>query len=198
MRTQIATALAVAITAAISGTALANDVGMVKTVAATAYGTAPGMGKVEKHEGDGISHRELLETSSHGTMMVKFEDGSTLDLAAATKALVVAYVYKPEASIGNAIISLPAGEMHYVTGSMPKGHTTIYTPTATMVLNGTDVTIGVNAQGYTHLKVAEGTVTVRSRSTGKEVRYSAGESVDITPEGISASTAALGIDPSWL
>ena len=32
--------------------------------------------------------------------------------------------------------------MHYVTGDMPNGHTTLYTPTATLVLNGADLTVG--------------------------------------------------------
>jgi ferric-dicitrate binding protein FerR (iron transport regulator) len=124
-------------------------------------------------------------------MMVKFVDGSKLDLGAASKAFIVAYVYKPEQSVANAIVSLPQGSMHYVTGAMPKGRTTIYTPTATMVLNGTDVTIRVNDRGNTQLMVEEGSVTVRSRTTGQELVYSAGESVEITPTGVATSTAEM-------
>ena len=102
-----------------------------------------------------------------------------------------AYVYEPEQSVANAIVSLPEGSMHYVTGAMPKDHTTIYTPTATMVLNGSDISVGVNDRGNTHLLVENGSVTVRSRTTGQQMVYSAGESVDITPSGITTSTAAL-------
>jgi len=191
MRIQIIAAVAAAFTAAISSAALANDAGVVETTAKSAFGTVPNMGKVEKHAGDPVMHRELLETSKSGGMKVKLADGSKLELGADSKLLVVAYVYKPEQSIANAVVSLPEGSMHYVTGAMPKGHTTIYTPTATMVLNGTDLTVGVNARGNTHLTVEDGSVTVRSRTTGQEMVYNAGESIDITPAGVTTSTAAL-------
>jgi hypothetical protein len=191
MRIQIIAAVAAAFTAAISSAALASDAGVVETVAETAYGTAPSQTKVEKHAGDIVQHRELLETSQSGAMKVKFTDGSKLDLGAASKAFVVAYVYKPEQSVANAIVSLPEGSMHYVTGAMPKDHTTIYTPTATMVLNGADMNIAVNARGNTHFEVVEGSVTVRSRTSGEEMVYVAGESVDITPAGVTTTTAEL-------
>jgi ferric-dicitrate binding protein FerR (iron transport regulator) len=190
MRTQIIAAAAAAFTAAISSAALANDAGVVESVA-KAYGTAPSMGKVEKHAGDIVVHRELLETAPAGSMKLKLTDGSKLDLGADSKLLVVAYVYKPEQSIANAIVSLPEGKLHYVTGAMPKGHTTIYTPTATMVLGDSDVTVGVNERGNTHLMVEEGSVTVRSRTTGQEMVYNAGESIDVTPAGVTTSTAEL-------
>ena len=76
MRIQIIAAVAAAFTAAISSAALASDAGMVETVAETAYGTAPSKTKTEKHVGDVVQHRELLETSQAGGMKVKFTDGS--------------------------------------------------------------------------------------------------------------------------
>ena len=191
MRIQIIAAVAAAFMAAISSAALAGDAGVVESVAKLAYGTAPSQTKVEKHAGDLVQHRELLETSESGAMKVKFTDGSKLELGAASKAFVVAYVYQPEQKIANAIVSLPEGAMHYMTGAMPNGHTTLYTPTATMVLSGADVTIGVNERGNTHLMVDEGSVTVRSRTTGQEMVYNAGESVDVTPAGVTTSTAEL-------
>jgi len=191
MRTQIIAAVAAAASPASSSAALANDAGIVESAAGNATGTIANIGKVEKHAGDPVMHRELLETSDAGGMKVKFADGSKLDLGADSKLLVVAYVYQPEQSIANAVVSLPEGSLHYVTGAMPKGHTTIYTPTATMVLNSTDVTIAVSDRGNTHLAVDNGSVIVRSRTTGQEMVYNAGESVDITATGVSTSTAAL-------
>jgi hypothetical protein len=191
MRIQIIAAVAAALTAGISSAALASDAGVVETVANTAYGTAPDQTRIEKHAGDAVQHRELLETSKSGGMQVKFTDGSKLDLGAGSKAFIVAYVYKPEQKVMNAIVSLPEGGMHYVTGAMPNGHTTLYTPTATMVLNGADLTVGVNDRGITHVMIEEGNVTVRSRTTGQEMVYNAGQSADVTPAGIITSTAEL-------
>lgn len=187
MRTQFVAALAVAFCTAISSVAFANDVGVVETVQQTAYGTAPSAAKAQKHEGDPVAHRELLETSDQGGMLVRFTDGSKLTLGAESKLMVVAFAYQAEDSNGNAVISIPAGTLRYVTGAMPKGHTIIYTPLATMTLNGTNVTVGVNADGDTHLFVAEGTVTVHSRTTGKDTTVAAGEGVDITPQGMTTS-----------
>ena len=191
MRSPIIAAVAAAVTAVLSSAALASDAGVVETVAETAYGTAPSQTRIEKHEGDLVQHRELLETSKSGAMKVKFTDGSKLDLGADSKAFVVAYVYKPEQKVMNAIVSLPEGSMRYATGAMPKDHTTIYTPTATMMLNGADITVGVNERGNTHLMVEEGSVTVRSRTTGQQLVYNAGQSIDITATGVTTSTAEL-------
>ena len=191
MRTQIIAAVAAAFTAAISSAALADNAGVVESVAETAYGTAPSQTKTEMHAGDPVVHRQLLETSKAGGMKLKLADGSRLDLGADSKLLIVAYVYAPEQSIANAVVSVPAGSVHYVTGAMPKGHTTIYTPTATMVLNGTDITVDVNERGNTHIAVDDGSITLRSRTTGQEMVYRAGQSVDITPAGITTSTAEM-------
>lgn len=191
MRTQIIAAVAAAFTAAISSAALANDAGVVESVAESAFGTAPGQTKTEMHAGDPVVHRQLLETSNVGGMKLKLADGSKLDIGADSKLLIVAYVYAPEQSIGNAVLSVPSGSVHYVTGAMPKGHTTIYTPTATMVLNGTDVTVDVNERGNTHVAVDEGSITVRSRTSGQEMVFRAGQSVDITPAGVATGTAEM-------
>ena len=191
MRSQIIAAAAAAFTAVLSSAAFASDAGVVEIVSETAYGTAPNQIRTEKHAGDMVQHRELLETSKAGGLKVKFTDGSKLYLGSDSKAFVVAYVYKPAQSVTNAIVSLPAGSMHYLTGAMPKDHTTIYTPTATMLLNGANVTVGVNERGSTHLMVEDGSVTLRSRTTGQQMVYYAGQSVDITETGVSTSTAAL-------
>lgn len=191
MRSQVIAAVAAAFTAAMSSAALASGAGVVETVAEPAYGTAPSQIKVEKHAGDLVQHRELLETSKSGSMKVKFTDGSKFDLGADSRALVVAYVYEPEQKIANAIVSLPEGQMHYVTGAMPKDHTTIYTPTATMVLDGADVTVSVNERGNTHFIVEEGSITLRSRTNGQQLVYNVGASVDVTSSGVITSTAEM-------
>ena len=82
MHIRIIAAVAAAFTAAISSAALAGDAGVVETVAETAYGTAPSQTRMEKHAGDVVQHRELLETSKSGAMKVRFADGSKLALGA--------------------------------------------------------------------------------------------------------------------
>jgi len=197
MRYQIAAALAAVACVAISGMANADQmeqVGVVEAVSQTAYGTSPNAGRTEMHQGDPVIHRELIETSDQGGLLAKLADGSKLTLGADSKVQVVAYGYQ-QGVIGDAIIALAAGSMRYVTGAMPKGHTIIYTPAASMVLTGTNVMISVDARGTTHLVVDEGAVTVRSKTTGEDTEFKAGQSVDITRDGYTQTRAVVIGDP---
>lgn len=202
MRHQIAAALAAAACVAISGMATASQasadqmeqVGVVEAVSQAAYGTSPNAGRIEMHRGDPVIHRELIETSDQGGLLAKLADGSKLTLGADSKAQIVAYGYQ-QGAIGDAIIALAAGSMRYVTGAMPKGHTIIYTPAASMVLTGTNVAISVDARGTTHLVVDEGAVIVRSKTTGEDTEFKAGQSVAITRDGYTQTKAVVIGDP---
>jgi len=183
--------LAVALSASMIAPALAREVGDVQAVTRSAYGTPPDAAKEAKRLGDPVADHEWLETLSASGLRVRLADGSQLTLGADSKVLVDSFVYDPSRSdsdaAAKAAIALPLGFMRYVTGSMPKGHTTIETPTATMTLRGTNVTVAVNANGETHLAVDEGEVTVRSKLTGQEMNVGAGSSVDIKAAEIRKS-----------
>ena len=197
VHTAIATILFGATTAATTyGAALTKVVGDVETVQQSVFGTPPDAVRETKREGDGVAPRELLETLQKSGMQVKLGDGSKLTLGANSKVLVDDFVYNPNNAASNALISLPAGAMRYVTGSMPKGHTTIDTPTATMVLRGTNVKIAVDPQGVTHLVVDEGSVSVHSKLTGQDSLVQQGDNVDISANGISAGDSDATGDPA--
>src|ERR1700748_218161 len=137
--------LAVALSASVIAPALAREVGNVQAVTHSAFGTPPNAAKEAKRLGDPVADHEWLETLSASGLRVRLADGSQLTLGADSKGLVDNFVYDPSHSDSDAAakasISLPLGFMRYVTGSMPKGHTTIETPTATLTLRGTSVTI---------------------------------------------------------
>jgi len=195
MRAPFAVTLATFLLAALNGTAVAATIGDVEAVKQTAYGTPPNASKVSKHEGDNIAFNELLETLQKSGMLVKFDDGSKLTLGANSRVLVDNFVYDPSNSGSKALVSIPTGTLRYVTGSMPKGHTTIDTPTATMVLRGTNVTVGVGADGTTALFVQEGKVSVHNKLTGADTEVDAGSGVDISANGINASDNTRTGDP---
>ena len=192
--------LAVALSASMIAPALARDVGDVQAVTRSAYGTPPDAAKEAKRLGDPVADHEWLETLSASGMRVRLADGSQLTLGADSKVLVDSFVYDPSHSdsdsAAKAAISLPLGFMRYVTGSMPKGHTVIDTPTATMTLRGTNVAVAVNQKGETLLVVDDGEVTVRSKLTGQEMNVGAGSSIDIKPEEIRKSEQSGTGDPA--
>jgi hypothetical protein len=119
-------------------------------------------------------------------MQVKFNDGSKLTLGANSKVLVDAFVYEPGNDQSKALISLPTGALRYVTGKMPKGQTTIDTPTATMVLRGTVVKI-LSGGSNTLLVVDEGSVSVHNKQTGEDTVVEEGHSVQISQGGINST-----------
>ena len=200
MSLQLRPVLAVALTAAMIAPALAREVGDVQAVTRIAYGTPPDADKEAKRPGDPVADHELLETLQSSGLRVRQAYCSQLTLGADSKVLVDDFVYDPSRSdsdaAARAAISLPLGFMRYVTGSMPKGRTTIDTPTATMTLRGTNVTVAVNPKGETLLVVDDGEVTVHSKLTGQEMTVGAGSSVNIKPEEIRKSEQSETGDPA--
>jgi hypothetical protein len=194
MRYLLATGLVAGLTLAVAGTAFANEVGDVQAVEHDAFGTPPEASKSAKHTGDAVAFKELLETLAQSGLLVRFNDGSKLTLGAQSKVLVDDFVYDPGNPTSKAVISLPAGKLRYVTGSMPKGQTTIDTPTATMVLRGTNVQVASRGE-VTLLHVEEGSVSVLSKQTGQQTLVKQGESVLIGPNGIVSTTQEQTGDP---
>lgn len=194
MRYLLATGLVAVLTLAVAGAAFANEVGDVQAVEHNAFGTPPEASKEAKHAGDPVAFKELLETLEQSGMLVRFSDGSKLTLGAQSKVLVDDFVFDPSNPTSKALISLPAGKLRYVTGSMPKGQTTIDTPTATMVLRGTNVAINSRGDG-TLLYVEEGSVSVHSKQTGQDTLVKQGESVLIGANGIVSTTEEKTGDP---
>jgi hypothetical protein len=196
IHTAIATILfgATSIAAAYSA-ATTTPVGDVEAVQEDAYGTPPAASREAKHRGDEVAYQELLETLNKSGMLVKFNDGSKLTLGANSKVTVDAFVYAPGDANSKALISIPTGALRYVTGEMPKGQTTIDTPTATMVLRGTNVKVSTDGTN-TLLVVDEGSVTVHNKQTGQDTLVEEGDSVQISSTGFTTTDEDETGDPA--
>ena len=187
IHTAIATILFGATTIAVTyGAALTTPVGGIEKVENEAYGTPPNAPREPKTQGDDVAYQELLETLQRSGMLVKFDDGSQLTLGSNSKVLVDAFVYAPGNADSNALISLPTGALRYITGKMPKGQTTIDTPTATMVLRGTNVKV-LSDTDNTLLVVDEGSVSVHNKLTGEDTVVEEGQSVEIGGDGTDST-----------
>jgi hypothetical protein len=199
LRPLLAVALSASMIAPLVTRALAREVGDVQAVTRTAFGTPPNAAKAAKNPGDPVADHEWLETLSASGLDVRLADGSRLTLGADSKVLVDDFVYDPSHidsdAAAKASIAMPLGFLRYVTGKMPKGRTVIETPTATMTLRGTAVTITVEPTGETHLAVDEGAVTVVAKLTGQQMNVGAGSSVDIGPEEIRKTEQGDGTAP---
>jgi len=134
------------------------DVGAMASVQRAVYGVPPQGSQMVKREGDSVVFQEMLETVENGAALVRFIDDSTLALGAKSKVLIDSFVFDPQNAQGSALINISVGTLRFVTGGMPKGGTTIKTPTATLVLRGTDVTVHVHPDGTTDTTVNDGEV----------------------------------------
>jgi hypothetical protein len=148
-----------------AATAEAKDVGALAEVRQNVYGVPPEGREAPKHKGDPVTFRETLETLDDSGALVRFIDDSQLSLGAKSKVLIDEFVFDPKNAKGNAVIEISVGTLRWVTGDMPKGGTVIKTPTATLVLRGTDVVVHVHPDGTTDTTVNDGKVEAHNNLT---------------------------------
>jgi hypothetical protein len=172
--------------------ARAEPVGAMERVRLTVYGTPPNSQPLAKHQGDGVVFQENIETWQDSGALLQFIDGSHLTLGAKSKVLIDEFVFDPASVSGNALIRISGGTLRWVTGAMPKGRTVIKTPTATLVLRGTDVAVHVHPDGTTDTKVYDGIVYIHNDLTGANSVMSPGDQKTSDVNGIHGS----GGDPA--
>jgi len=170
----VAGVAALGVLAAVSA-ANANEVGAMAEVQRTVYGVPPQGSQSVKREGDTVVFQEELETVENSAALIRFVDDSTLAIGQKSKVLIDAFVFDPAKVEGNALINISVGTLRYVTGAMPKGKTVIKTPTATLVLRGTDVTVHVHPDGTTDATVNEGSVDGHNEVSNDDTNIGEGQ-----------------------
>ncbi len=166
----------------------AADVGAMAAVQRAVYGLPPQGSQSVKRQGDPVVFKETLETVEGGAALVRFIDDSTLALGAKSKVLIDEFVFDPQNAQGNALIDISVGTLRFVTGDMPKGKTIIKTPTATLILRGTDVTVHVHPDGTTDATVREGEVDGHNDVTNEDTSIPAGQGETFGHDGNSSFT----------
>jgi hypothetical protein len=168
--------------------AAADDVGAVEVVKRNVYGTPPEGSEMPKHAGNPVAYKETIKTLIDSAALIRFTDGSKLTVGAKSVVQLDEFVYDPGNSAGKALLTVTGGAIRFVTGSMPKGNTTIVTPTATMVLRGTEVTVQVAPDGTTTLNVISGSVDTTATGNKQNTTVNPGRSLKIGHTGFSRST----------
>jgi hypothetical protein len=168
------------------------DVGAMAVVQRTVYGAPPQGRQAVKREGDAVVFKEELETADGSGAVVRFIDDSTLSIGAKSKVLIDEFVFDPGKAEGNALIRISVGTLRYVTGEMPKGKTTIKTPTATLVLRGTDVVVHVRPDGTTDTTVNEGNVDAHNDLTNAETNIAPGQGQTLGADGNHDFSGGIG------
>jgi FecR protein len=157
-----AVVLTVAVMAAASHPAGAQQVGTATAVNPTTESTPPGASTVNLTVGANIVHKERIHTTPSGSVQLLFVDKSTLSIAPNTNLLIDEYVYDPKSNSGHMLTNLAEGALRFVGGALShQGEASITTQDAAIGIRGGTVTVDRSPNGT---KVIDhfGVVTIRN------------------------------------
>ena len=161
----------------------AGEIGTVKLVKVSAYGTPVGQRQREIFLRGDVTQNELVETVANGALHLEFRDSTEIRLGAQSRLVLDRFAYDPGRKSGELVANFSRGAMRFVTGRMDKAGFRVVTPVALIGVRGTDFTVRVDADGSTAVSVAEGEV---------EITPLAGGAPQVITVGQVATVAAAG------
>jgi hypothetical protein len=157
-------------------------------------------GKIENRKRDlavkdAVYGDELVSTGAKSAAEFQFLDQTKVTLGPKTELLLDRYVFDPKASTSSVSMNLAKGVFRMVTGPSKFGSYSVKTPTATIGIRGTIVTVAVADNGATVVTMNSDSVAlVKSNKVGLCVMMGApNSSVNIGPDG----TVSGGGPAAW-
>jgi hypothetical protein len=180
--------------------AVEERIGDVEMVRVWAYGTP-----VEQARGDLLVEQavfgdEVVETVRDGALHLRFVDDTQFRLGSNSRAVIDSFVYDADKGTGEIALSLSKGLFRYISGNLKGESITIRTPTATIGLRGTVVTIYVAPDGATFVSASEGEAWLTSLDDRSIVVVRpGGDNGMVAPEGSAAThTGEVGASDSGI
>src|SRR5260370_40002072 len=101
--------------------------------------------------GDVVVEGDVVQTSSDSTSGIGFADGSAFSLKENARMALNEFVYDPNSTANSALINLVQGTVSFIASQVAKtGNMRVETPTATLGIRGTFVTVDVSSvDGHT-------------------------------------------------
>jgi hypothetical protein len=126
-----------------------------------------------------VFQNEVIHTGPRSASRVLFQDKTNLSIGASSQVTLDRFVYDPDPAKSAVALSIAKGVARFTTGNLPKSSYRITTPTATIGVRGTIITITVADDGTTTISVDEGVATVTSN--GQTVEVNAGMTTTTVP-----------------
>ncbi len=126
---------------------------------------------------------EIVKTGENSAALLVFQDQTELSIGAKSEIVLDRFVFDPDPAKSAVAISILTGVARFSTGVLPKGAYTISTPTSTMTVRGTTLTITVSSGEQTG-KQPERPGRRRGNCTDPLVRTT---EVDVTEGQVSVS-----------
>jgi uncharacterized membrane protein YgcG len=116
---------------------------------------------------DGVFALDTIKTGAGASTELEFLDRTKIQVGAGAQVRLDNFVYDPATTVGAGHISFAIGAFRYVGGSMTtEENIRLVTPTATMVIRGTELVIYVWPDGQTEVNVVSGAVDVAACEGG--------------------------------
>jgi hypothetical protein len=133
-----------------------------------------------------VFENEIIRTGDKSASRVLFQDSTHLSIGAGSEVTLDRFVFDPNPAKSQVALSIAKGVVRFTTGSLPKSAYKITTPSATIGVRGTSLTVAVGADGATTVSVEEGAALVSA--AGQTVSLDAGTST-------TASTGSPPLPP---
>lgn len=110
---------------------------------------------------DSVFALDTVRTDAVGTTAIQFLDETTVQIGSNAEVRLDNFAYDPKTTVGAGQISFAKGAFRYIGGKMTtEENVQLHTPTATMVIRGTELVIYVWPDGRTEVNVVSGAVSV--------------------------------------
>jgi hypothetical protein len=162
-----------------------NVVGGFAEVANSVSGALPGQSLTPKQTKSPAHFGERVVTAAGSHANISFIDGSHLLLGEKAEVTIDAFVFDPKTKTEQASYQIAAGALRLVSGAIKGDKLKIRTPTAAIVVRGTNVKIRVLPSGETIVSVNRGRVEITSRRNGETASLGAGQSVSANQQGLN-------------
>ncbi|HUL06053.1 MAG TPA: FecR domain-containing protein [Candidatus Acidoferrum sp.] len=124
---------------------------------------------------------ERVDTTPTGATNLVFLDQTNLYIGARSSVVLDKFVYDPASHQGDVAISFAKGAFRFVTGEIKnKQNVTLRTPTASMVIRGTELWLYILSDGTTEVDVTSGGVDLFVCDKPNAVPVDAGQSFTVS------------------
>lgn len=140
---------------------------------------------------DSVFALDTVKTDATGSTALQFLDDTTVQIGGNAEVRLDSFAYNPSTTIGAAQISFAVGAFRYIGGKMTtEENVRLQTPTATMVIRGTELVIYVWPDGRTEVNVVSGAVEVSGCAGKKSALTMTGMQVTVLPNCTTEVAAA--------
>jgi ferric-dicitrate binding protein FerR (iron transport regulator) len=141
-----------------------SHIGATQTVVNDVKGVIGTTRPAPLRAGVDVFQDEVIRTGSSSASRVVFQDKTNLAVGSGSEVKLDRFVFDPNPAKSQVALSIARGVVRFATGSLPKSAYQITTPTATIGVRGTILTISVGADGTTIVSVDEGIALITGAS----------------------------------